>query len=86
VSKRKCQLDAGAFDRLRDEHARNEDLAEKLRAAEVKIVGLESEVEDLKRDNADLRRQLEAARVTEPLAGNDPGPMPEFLRREAIAS
>jgi hypothetical protein len=50
VSKRERQLDAGAFDRLRDEQARNEDLAEKLRAAEIKIVGLESEVEDLKRD------------------------------------
>jgi hypothetical protein len=36
------------------------DLAAKLRAAEIKIVGLESEVEDLKRENAALRRKLEA--------------------------
>jgi DNA-binding Lrp family transcriptional regulator len=36
-------------------------LREELRAAEIKIVGLEAEVEDLKAQNAELRRQLEAA-------------------------
>jgi hypothetical protein len=41
------ELDAGAFHRLHDEQARNEDLAEKLRAAEIKI-------EELKRENADI--------------------------------
>ena len=41
------------------EHDR--DLAERLRTAEMKIVGLESEVEELKAQNAKLREQLEAA-------------------------
>jgi hypothetical protein len=57
------------------------ELAEKLRAAQFKITGLESEVEELKAENADLRRQLEAAKATKPLAGNDPGPILESLRR-----
>ena len=39
----------------------DQDLAEKLRAAEIKIVGLESEIEELKAENAKLREQLEAA-------------------------
>jgi hypothetical protein len=47
------------------EPAPTDDLAEKLRAAEIRIVGLESEVEDLKRENAELRRQL---KVMEPAA------------------
>jgi hypothetical protein len=62
------------------------ELREKLRAAEIKIVGLEAEIEDLKRENADLREQLEAAKAVEPLAGNDPGPIPDFLRRERLVS
>jgi hypothetical protein len=49
------ELDAGAFDRLRREQARNEDLAEKLRAAEIKISGLESEVEELRAERDQLR-------------------------------
>jgi len=32
---------------------------ERLRAAQIKITGLEAEIEDLKRENADLRQQLE---------------------------
>jgi hypothetical protein len=36
-------------------------VAEKLRAAEIKIMGLEAELEALKHQNAELRRQLEAA-------------------------
>jgi hypothetical protein len=32
------------------------DLAEKLRAAEIKILALESEIEELKEQNAELRR------------------------------
>jgi ParB-like chromosome segregation protein Spo0J len=38
-------------------------LAEKLRTAEIRIVGLESEVEELKAENAKLLEQLEAARA-----------------------
>jgi hypothetical protein len=58
------ELDAGAFNRLRDEQAHNEDLAEKLRMAEIKIAGLESEVEELKIGNARLRAELEAKQET----------------------
>jgi ParB-like chromosome segregation protein Spo0J len=36
-------------------------LAEKLRLAEIKIIGLENEVEDLRRENTKLREQLAAA-------------------------
>jgi hypothetical protein len=38
----------------------DKDLAEKLRAAEIKIAGLESEVEELRAENARLRAELEA--------------------------
>jgi len=48
----------------------DKDLAEKLQAAKIKIVGLEGEIEDLKRENADLRRQLEATKTIDPLASN----------------
>jgi hypothetical protein len=41
--------------------AGSRDLAEKLRLAEIKIVELESEVEELKAENTKLREQLEAA-------------------------
>jgi ParB-like chromosome segregation protein Spo0J len=37
-------------------------ILEKLRAAELKITGLESEIEDLKAENADLRRKLEVCK------------------------
>jgi hypothetical protein len=36
----------------------------------------------LRRENAEPRKQLEAARGAEPLAGNDPGPLPEILVRQ----
>jgi len=52
------ELDAGAFDRLRIEQQRNSDLAEKLRAAEMKIAGLESEVADLKAECDRLRAEV----------------------------
>jgi FtsZ-binding cell division protein ZapB len=62
-------------------------VVEKLRAAEIKIAGLESEVEELKAENAKLREQLEAARAAgsqiRDRAGTylDPGPIPDCLRR-----
>ena len=40
------------------------DLAEQLQAAKIKIAGLESEVEELKAENAELRAKLEAAACT----------------------
>jgi ParB-like chromosome segregation protein Spo0J len=53
----------GLFDIGLREHSAS--LAEKLRAAELKIAGLESEVEELKAENAKLREQLGAAdRIT----------------------
>jgi hypothetical protein len=44
--------------------ADDDHLAEKLRAAEIKIAGLESEVEELKAENARLRAELEAKQET----------------------
>jgi hypothetical protein len=89
------ELDAGAFCQLQQEREHNTELDEKLRAAEIKVVGLESEVAELKRENADLRRRLQAAEAeieqfanldyhadtatTPPDDGLD---IPEFLRRD----
>src|SRR5262249_45092123 len=47
------------------EAAREHDgLAEELQAAKIKITGLESEIEELKAENASLREQLKAAQAT----------------------
>lgn len=95
------ELDAGAFDRLCVEQQRNSDLAEKLRAAEMKVAGLKSEVAGLKAERDQLRAEVAELQVvlkmttaisalkTEKLleaksklpADNDPGPIPECLRR-----
>jgi hypothetical protein len=57
---RQCQ--EGRAERHREEDARApDDLAEKLRAAEIKIVGLESEIEDLKAENATWERTFSEA-------------------------
>jgi hypothetical protein len=63
------------------EAAREHDsgLAERLRLAEIKIVGLENEIEDLKQENAALRQRLAAALA-------DPGPIPECLVRKPMAT
>jgi hypothetical protein len=64
----------------------NATLVEKLRAAEIKIAGLESEVEELKAENAKLREQLETARATSrPEPADDGLDIPECLRREPKA-
>ena len=56
-----------------------EELRNAKRRLEIKVAGLESEVEELKHENAALRQQLAAAQA-------DPGPIPEFLiRRPAEA-
>jgi hypothetical protein len=47
--------------------------------AEIKIVGLENEIEDLKQENAALRQRLAAALA-------DPGPIPECLVRKPMAT
>jgi hypothetical protein len=43
----------------------DQDLAEQLRLAEIKIAGLEGEIGDLKRENAELRQALENAKAKE---------------------
>src|SRR5262249_13307538 len=53
---------AELLDAAVDAQEHNAALAGKLRAAEIKIAGLESEIEELKGENAKLREQLEAAR------------------------
>lgn len=55
------EFDAGTFHRLEDERRHNAELAEKLRAAEIKIQGLESENGELKAERDRLRRSLDEA-------------------------
>jgi hypothetical protein len=68
-------------------HEHDRDLAEQLQAAKIKIVGLEGEITDLKRENAELRAKLEAARKVAPPAATVVTPVddgldiPECLRR-----
>jgi chromosome segregation ATPase len=52
------------IDELETAREHDKDLAEKLRAAEIKIAGLETEVEELKAENARLRAELEAKQET----------------------
>ena len=54
---------------------RVEELQAQVRQRDFKIIGLESEMEELKRENAVLRQQLATASA-------DPGPIPEFLVRK----
>ena len=58
---------------------------EKLRAAEIKIAGLESEVQELKAENARLREQLWTARSRIEQAEEMPA-IPGFLLRKSAAS
>jgi len=60
--------------------------------AEIKIVGLESEIKELKAENAELRTKLDevaqgAAAASPKIAADtatagDPGPIPDFLQRK----
>jgi hypothetical protein len=111
---RDIEADKAHIAELEAARAHDRDLAEKLRAAEFKIVDLESEIAELKQENAELRARLEAAKakpldgtaprkrgrpkgsknkprlpvaatvVTTPALGNDPGPIPECLRRDRV--
>ena len=58
---RELEAKQAHIDELEATREHDQGLAEKLRAAEIKIVGLESEVEELKAENAKLREQLDAA-------------------------
>jgi ribosomal protein L29 len=53
--------------------AADDRLAEKLRKAQLKIIGLESEVEDLKAENARLRAELAKQGMPKPARGRPPG-------------
>jgi hypothetical protein len=81
------------------EVARKDAEIETLRCAkrrlEITVAGLESEIEELKAENAALRAQLEAAQVVvvplesttaNTVATDDPGPMPDFLLRKPKAT
>jgi hypothetical protein len=59
--RRELEARQAHIDELEAAREHDQGLAEKLRLAEMKIVGLESEVEELKAENAKLREQLEAA-------------------------
>jgi len=52
-----------------------EELRSAKRRLEIKVAGLESEIEELKHENAALRQRLAVAQA-------DPGPIPEFLARK----
>src|SRR5262249_9141771 len=54
------------IDELEAARVDDRDLAEQLQAAKIKIAGLESEVEELKAENASLREQLAHALATKP--------------------
>ena len=78
------ELDAkdAHINELETARERDNNLAEQLQAARIKIIGLESEIDELKAENAELRSQLEAARRSAgAVTAGDPGPIPDILRR-----
>jgi ParB-like chromosome segregation protein Spo0J len=69
-------------------------LKEELQAARIKIAGLESEVEELKAENADLRARLaawtelaplKADEAAQPGDGRDAGPFLEILKKQTAS-
>jgi hypothetical protein len=87
VLRRELEATQAHVHELEVAHERDRDLVEKLREAEIKIVGLESEVQELRTENARLRAELEAKQGTatekqgETL--DDGLGIPESLRRSA---
>jgi len=65
VERRELEAAHAHIDELEAAREHDKDLAEKLRMAEFKIIGLESEIGDLKRENAELRQALENAKAKE---------------------
>ena len=61
--RRELEAKPAHIDELEAARGHDQDLAEQLQAAKIKIVGLESEIEELKADNAKLREQLAAQKV-----------------------
>jgi hypothetical protein len=62
--KRELEAKEAHIDELETAREHDKDLAEELCAAKIKIAGLESEVEELKAENARLRAELEAKQET----------------------
>src|SRR5262249_32006460 len=60
VSSRELEAAQAHIAELETAREHDTDLAEKLRMAEIKIVGLEAEIEELKAENTKLREQLKA--------------------------
>jgi hypothetical protein len=80
-NQREMEAQQAHIDEPEAAHERDRDFAEQLQAAKIEIVGLEGEIADLKRENAELREQLEAARKVAPPA-DDGLDIPECLRRQ----
>ena len=60
---RELEANQAHIDELETAREHDRDLAEQLQAAKIKITGLESEIAELKQENAELRGQLEAAKA-----------------------
>jgi hypothetical protein len=65
IERRELEAAHAHIDELEAAREHDKDIAEKLRMAEFKIIGLESEIGDLKRENAELRQALENAKAKE---------------------
>ena len=65
VERRELEAAQAYIEELETAREHDKDLAEKLRMAEFKIIGLESEIGDSKRENAELRQELESAKAKE---------------------
>jgi hypothetical protein len=90
ASQRELEAAQAHIVELEAAHEQDRDLAEQLRLAEIKIVGLENEIEELKVENAALRAKLEAAQrvaaTTDAATPGGPGPIPDCLRRKPRAT
>jgi hypothetical protein len=94
--RRELAVKQAHIDELEAAREHDKDLAERLHLAEIKIVGLESEIEELKAENAELRAKLEAAQgaaaaspkiaTADTVTTGDPGPIPDCLRRKPEAT
>jgi hypothetical protein len=60
---RELEANQAHIDELETAREHDRDLAEQLQAAKIRITGLESEIAELKQENAELRAQLEAAKA-----------------------
>src|SRR5215831_9111701 len=63
-SQRELEAKQAHIDELEAAREHDNDLAEQLQAAKIKIAGLESEIEELKAENTELRAKLDAAEAS----------------------